>query len=1181
MSSDSNPAHSGTCGVCGTPLTGRLGTQCARCLLGLGGGWDGPTDALSDEDFLDRHQVRRFGDYELLEEIARGGMGVVYRARQLSLNREVAVKMILAGELAGKDSLRMFRREAHAAANLHHPNIVPVYEIGEYELQHYFTMRLVAGGRNIAGWAASRRGRWREIAAATAKAAHAVAFAHSHGVLHRDLKPSNILWDDANGPQVTDFGLAKLLHESDGAVTLSARVLGSPNYMAPEQAAGHDAEITTTTDVYGLGAVLYELLSGRPPFSGKSAIDTLRRVADETPAPLPEVPKDLWTVCLKCLAKRSEDRYASASDLAADLERFARGEPVSAVPLTPLQSGWRWARRRPQLATLLGVTVASFVIGIAGILWQWRTAELARHGESAALKKATATVVDLYVHSGLTAAKDDDGTRAALWFAKAAEASPDEPRQLENLSRHAAWRDDSPTAIRAFRSEIGPIYRLAWNRSGTALIGRTWQLKAAVWDADKETRWKPPGKFAMDNALWANEAEWFISVGDGYARLTEYPSGRELARTPCSMNAICLALSRDDRWAAVGGDSPLIWDLSTGATKPLPKTKSPPRIMDFSEDARRLLICFDDLVGICATDSQSEFLYPPVSCVIPTIPGFLGNDRFFTTFKNSEVAVVDAGSGAQVETYKYAETECTPRLASPDGRFIATSQSQPIERPAGFIRHASHPNRVEQNDFSRDSTLLATACYDSVVRLIPLTGDSPVRKIGWHQEGALGVAISPDGLRLATSQQGVELVRIWRLNTPPEPRKIPHSGYNSGFCLSADGGRIAPSGTTRAFMRLERTRVYSTDTAEPLGPEIVPGGAIMNAAFAPDASWLALICSDLTNRFDQAFATGGGSGNLQFWNYRDSSRMGETIALPAEPRGLAIHSSGRWLAIYTAKRELLEMEVSTRKFRVLHSTTNSHFSSDIYSNGDCRYSPDGRFLAAWAMRQPAVLWDRDREMLVPIQTAGPSQVASVDFHGNLLSTVSIESRIEFFSLPDASPARAPLQDTDWLFLGRFSPDGDLFLSGGRGKIARVWDWRRGEAKFSALRHENEVFAGCFLPESGCLATGGVDRTIRIWDVDTGLPRRAPLLTDGAPLQLDLTPDGRTLVAGMSGDTNILLFDVAQLLPKPQLSPTDALLLAEIDAAAEIKNGGLEPLGAAAWFEKWRQFRAVHPAWHRW
>ncbi|MFO1499826.1 MAG: serine/threonine-protein kinase [Verrucomicrobiota bacterium] len=448
---------------------------------------------------------RPFADYELLEEIARGGMGVVYRARQLSLGREVAVKMILAGELAGEESLRMFRREAHAAANLHHPNIVPVYEIGEHELQHYFTMRLVPGGRTIAEWAGTQRGSWRAIASAAAKAARAVEHAHSRGVLHRDLKPSNILWDEEAGPQVTDFGLAKLLDDA-GTVTRTLQAMGSPSYMAPEQMGGRTKEITTATDVYGLGAVLYELISGQPPFLGSTALETMKRAAEELPPPLSGAPRDLCTICLKCLAKATEDRYASAAALADDLERFSRGEPVAAVPLTWGQTAWRWAQRQPQIAALVSLIAISLVAGIVGVTWQWRKAEGARRGESAALARATSTVVDLYTHSGLVSARDGDTTRAALWFAKAAEAALDPSQRAEHLGRQIAWRNESATAVRVFESQLGNILRLYWNASQTALLGLTWNLRGAIWDVASESRWEPAPGFEINNAVWANQA---------------------------------------------------------------------------------------------------------------------------------------------------------------------------------------------------------------------------------------------------------------------------------------------------------------------------------------------------------------------------------------------------------------------------------------------------------------------------------------------------------------------------------------------------------------------------------------------------------------------------------------------------------------------------------------------------
>jgi WD40 repeat protein len=1156
---------------------------CSRCLLDLGRPRHGSSSAAdfpgASDELLTNSQVRHFGDYELLHEIARGGMGVVYRARQISLNRPVALKMILAGELAGRDSLGRFQREAHAAASLHHPNIVPVYEIGEHELQHYFTMRLVPGGRNIADWAVAQRGNWRGIAAAAAKAARAVDHAHTRGVLHRDLKPSNILWDDEAGPQVTDFGLAKLLDETDPALTRTVHAIGTPSYMAPEQMGAKEVEITTATDVYGLGAVLYELLSGKPPFSGPSALETMRRAAEETPASLPGVPKDLHTVCLKCLAKAPDDRYPSAAALAEDLERFSRGEPVSAVPLTTVQATWRWARRQPRLAALIVLCAVSLLAGIAGITWQWQKAERARHGERAALQRATSTVIDLYVRSGLTAAKDGELTRAALWFAKAAEASTEPAREKENLARHAAWRAESHTAVRAFKSDIGPILRLSWNRAQTALLGLTWDLQGAIWDVASETRWRPD--LVIENAVWAHEAAWFVSSSNGWVQFTEYPSGREVARTPCRGRTPSLAVSPDDRWVAVGGEAPFLWEVSTGRRSPLPATIATPRFLEFSRDGQWVMVGSTNRVGICSSAEPDKFLYPPAAYAAPVTPGFLNADHFYTAVESHKISVLETRTGAQIESYTNTtdKGESFARYGSPDGRYIVTSMAPVIARPSGFAQFPTHDNRIEQADFSRDGSLLATACYDSIVRLVALPGGGPARKIGWHQAGAAGVAISPDKRFIASSQFGGDLVRVWRIGGPPAARNIPVAGSTS-FRLSRDGRLLLPTGTTRGYTLLERTRVYSIETTAPAGPEIVPGAAIMDGDFSPDGSWVVLVCSGVTNRSNEFFEHSGGSGTLEFWDYRSGERLGAPVPLPAEPRGVCVHPSGRWVATYTAKRELLEIEVPTRHVRVLHATTNSHNATDVYPNGRCRYSPDGRLLAAWAMRKPPVLWDRETERLVPAQPGGPTQVTDVDFSGGIMSSVSVESRLDFLALPAGQVVRPSMHDSDWLFLGRFSPDGELFLTGGRGKIAHIWDWRRGALRSPALRHEFEVFAGTFIPGTECVATGGLEEAIRFWDLRTGLPMRPPLATDTWVLDLAATPDGRTLIRGNLNGGHIALYDVAGLLPQTGLSVADTLLLAEIDAAAEIRNGGLEPISAPEWLKKWQQFRARRPAWHR-
>ena len=296
-------------------------------------------------------RVRYFGDYELLEEIARGGMGVVFKARQTSLNRIVALKMILAGQLASEADVERFHTEAEAAAQLDHPGIIPIFEIGEHEEQHYFSMALV-DGESLAKKLADGPLPTRDAAELVRTVAQSVQYAHDRGVIHRDLKPANILIDENGQPRITDFGLAKRV-DADSGLTGTGQVLGTPSYMPPEQAGGETEKIGPLSDVYSLGAILYTLLAGRPPFQAASPMETLIQVLQREPVSPrdlnDEIPRDLETICLKCLEKEPGRRYRSADELVDELQRFLCDEPIKARPVSTPHRFWKWYRRRVSL----------------------------------------------------------------------------------------------------------------------------------------------------------------------------------------------------------------------------------------------------------------------------------------------------------------------------------------------------------------------------------------------------------------------------------------------------------------------------------------------------------------------------------------------------------------------------------------------------------------------------------------------------------------------------------------------------------------------------------------------------------------------------------------------------------------------------------------------------------------
>ncbi|OAI51371.1 hypothetical protein AYO44_00755 [Planctomycetaceae bacterium SCGC AG-212-F19] len=436
---------------------------------------------------------RQFGAYELLEEIARGGMGVVYKARQQSLGRTVAIKMILSARLASAADVQRFRSEAETVAQLDHPGIVPIYEVGEREGQHFFSMKLIEGGS-----LAQHRARWLDdppaVAKLVARVARTIHFAHQRGLLHRDLKPANILLDTAGNTYVTDFGLAKLM-QNDAGLTPSGGVVGTPRYMAPEQAVGKTTP-TVAIDVYGLGTILYELLTGRPPFTGDSPLDTMIKVLEQEPEHPrvinARVPRDLEAICLKCLEKDPARRYGSAEALADDLERFVAGEAILARPTGPIDRAWRWCRRKPVVAGLSAALVLLFfgAFIVVTALWQHAVANFEeKERQRAEAERLQSTAEENAREARKQQGKAEDGFRRAHDLVKrfCTEMSEKHLAGVPGLQPlRQKLLDGAVESYRAFvrerpddpvlQAELGAT--LAWSAGVVALTGS--QAKAAA-----------------------------------------------------------------------------------------------------------------------------------------------------------------------------------------------------------------------------------------------------------------------------------------------------------------------------------------------------------------------------------------------------------------------------------------------------------------------------------------------------------------------------------------------------------------------------------------------------------------------------------------------------------------------------------------------------------------------------
>lgn len=1117
-------------------------------------------------DWARPHCMPQLPGYELLSELGRGGMGVVYKARQIALGRIVAVKMVLAGGHAGEQRLARFAAEAQSVARLAHPGIVQVYEVGEHQSVPFFSMEYVEGG-SLAQQLGGTPTAPREAAGMLVRIARAVHAAHERGVVHRDLKPANILLAADGSPKVTDFGLAKQL-DSESGQTHTGEVLGTPSYMAPEQASGRVREIGPATDVYALGVLLYEMLTGRVPFVGPNPIETIRLVLSEEPTPprhfAVKIPRDLETICLKCLHKEPIRRYESAAALAGDLQRYLNGEPIAARPVGSVERFGRWCRRNPVVAALIAGMFLSLSIGLCvatvfaleaaqqadaerqqRAIAERKEQEARSSAQAEAVAKRTAQEKEAEATAAKTLAeqRENEAVRSAQQEA-AARALAEQKEQEAREAQHALARQAEALQRQVYRNSIWLAYREWQSQNATQaqqlLAACDPKLRNWEWNycqrltALFELRMQYDGKEELSGVAFSPDGTRLVTAGElGNIVIYDAFTGRQLVamcypKPPpavfTNLRVDTVAMSPDGKSFAVACMDGVIrlLDIETGEEiASFQEFKFGASSVAISADGRRIAASsgsegvvesYEVRVWDLATKERLAILNGHTHTV--TGIAFHPDGRRLVSASNDRrVKVWDLESGREVMSLAFVDGDAYGLTYSRDGARILLAAGDSLvhiwdaETGAALPPLRGHRGGVRSIECSADGTRYATGSNDGTAAIWDAASGEQLWTLQGHTWAIRQVAFSPDGRRLATAGADRQ-VKLWDVSRDLQYRVLAgHRNPVRSLSISADGRYMTTLGpqlhgypNEYAVWSLTSGELERLDDAFSQVPE-TPYLPFRNLDFGPALE----------------LASGGAHhavSRLQIWDALTGRRRAMFTLEPRVVETSALLPDGRTLA-YGSKDGLIHF---------LNATTGAE---EFVFRGHSQPilaivpSPDGRWIASTCTLF-TLIWDRSGKVLHKLAT-NSKQLWK---RGQRRYAFSRDSRLVAITGYTVDPSKANQSTVTVIDLASGKPIAEL----------------RG--------HTRPVNAIAFSADGLRLATGSDDNLIKLWDVYGASELLSLRGHSAAVVALDFSPDGHKLVSA-GDDFRAILWDATPQkpawLPEPSVPDEVRTLLAELTA----------------------------------